>query len=105
MKGFADSKVNMTEKLKFVLRKVENIVRKGENAGYQKASYAGLLKVVVVWKKVNCLLDDEISDFLILKEIAVDIISLRNWVIYTRTKKKCRVHQISNIIISLLGLE
>ena len=35
LRAFADDKINMTEKLKFVLGKVENIVEKGENAGYQ----------------------------------------------------------------------
>ena len=34
-KGFADNKINVAEKLKFVLQRVENIVGKGENAGYQ----------------------------------------------------------------------
>ena len=34
LKAFAD-KINVTEKLKFVLGRVENIVGKGENAGYQ----------------------------------------------------------------------
>ena len=33
--AFADNKTNVTEKLKFVLGRVENIVGKGENAGYQ----------------------------------------------------------------------
>ena len=33
--ALADDKINVTEKLKFVLGSVENIVRKGENAGYQ----------------------------------------------------------------------
>ena len=52
-KTFADDAINVTEKLKFVLGRVENIVGKGENAGYQqflllpqgfqKASYPGLL--------------------------------------------------------------
>ena len=32
-KAFADDKMNATEKLKFVLGRVENIVGKGENAG------------------------------------------------------------------------
>ena len=32
LKAFADDKINMTEKLKFVSGKVENIVEKGENA-------------------------------------------------------------------------
>ena len=52
-KAFADDKINVTKKLKFVLRRVENIVGKGENAGYQqcfqKASYTRLLKVRIVW--------------------------------------------------------
>ena len=59
-KAFADNKINVTEKLKFVLGRVESIVGKGENAGYrhflllfpqffQKASYTGSLKVGIVW--------------------------------------------------------
>ena len=35
LKAFADDKINMTSNLKFVLVRVENIVGKGENAGYQ----------------------------------------------------------------------
>ena len=35
LKAFADDKINMTKKLKFVLGRVKNIVEKGENAGYQ----------------------------------------------------------------------
>ena len=35
LKAFAYDKINLTQKLKFVLEKVENIVGKGENAGYQ----------------------------------------------------------------------
>ena len=35
LKVFADDKINVTEKLKFVLKRVENIVGKGENASYQ----------------------------------------------------------------------
>ena len=34
-KAFADDKINVTEKLKFVFGRVENIVGKGENAGHQ----------------------------------------------------------------------
>ena len=49
LKAFADDKINVTEKLKFVLGRVENIVGKGENAGNQKAFYTGLLKVWIVW--------------------------------------------------------
>ena len=35
MKASADDKINVTEKLKFDLERVENIMGKGENAGYQ----------------------------------------------------------------------
>ena len=34
LKAFADDKINVTEKLKFVLGRLENMVDKGENAGY-----------------------------------------------------------------------
>ena len=34
LKDFADDKTNVTQKLIFVLGRVENIVGKGENAGY-----------------------------------------------------------------------
>ena len=54
LKAFADNKKDMAEKSKFVMRRVENIVGNGENAGYQhfllfpqyfqKASTAGPLK-------------------------------------------------------------
>ena len=36
-KASADEKINVTQRLKFVLGRVENIVGKGENAGYQSA--------------------------------------------------------------------
>ena len=52
LKAFADDKIIETQKLKIKLRRVENIVRKGENTGFQhflffpqcfqKASYSGL---------------------------------------------------------------
>ena len=35
LKTFADDKMSVAQKLKFVYGKVENIVGKGENAGYQ----------------------------------------------------------------------
>ena len=35
LKAFTDNKINVTENLKSVLERVENIVGKGENAGYQ----------------------------------------------------------------------
>ena len=34
LKAFADHKINTTQKLKFVLGRVESIVGKGENDGY-----------------------------------------------------------------------
>ena len=34
-KAFGDDKIILTQKLKFVLGRVDNIVEKGENAGYQ----------------------------------------------------------------------
>ena len=33
LKAYADDKINVTEKLKFVFGRVENAVGKGENAG------------------------------------------------------------------------
>ena len=58
MKAFADNKLNLAEKLKFALGRVENIVGKGENAGFQhfllfpqcfqKAPFKGSLKVEIV---------------------------------------------------------
>ena len=35
MKAFADDKINVNQSLKFDLERVENIVGKGENTGYQ----------------------------------------------------------------------
>ena len=35
LRAFADDKINVTQKLKFILGREENIVGKGENAGYQ----------------------------------------------------------------------
>ena len=59
LKAFADNIINMTENLKFVWGTVENIVGKGENAGYQhfllfpqvfqKASFSISSKVRIVW--------------------------------------------------------
>ena len=36
MKAFADEKINVTQILKFILRRIESIVGKGENAGHQQ---------------------------------------------------------------------
>ena len=35
LKAFADDNIKVTQTLTFVLGRVENIVEKGENAGYQ----------------------------------------------------------------------
>ena len=47
LKGFADDKIKVNKKLKFLLEWVGNIVRKGENAG-EKDSDTGSLKVRIV---------------------------------------------------------
>ena len=47
MKAFTDDKKKVTEKFKFVLGRVENIVGKGENAGYQH--FSEVLKVGIMW--------------------------------------------------------
>ena len=59
LKAFADDKMNMPRNFKYILGRVENIVGKGENAGYlyfllfpqcfQNASFSELLKVGIVW--------------------------------------------------------
>ena len=59
LKAFADDNSNISKKMISLYDKVENIVGKGENAGYQhflllpqffpKASSMGLLKVGIVW--------------------------------------------------------
>ena len=56
-------KINVTENLKFILVRVENIVGQGENAGYQHflhspqcyqtPSYPGTFKVVICGKELN----------------------------------------------------
>ena len=58
LEAYADSKMILTEKLKFVLGRLENIVGKGGNAGYQhfllfpqffqKASCTGSFKIGIV---------------------------------------------------------
>ena len=46
LKAFADDKINVTEKLKFVVGMVENVVGKGENAGYHNVFKRLLIQVV-----------------------------------------------------------
>ena len=58
-KAFANDKIILTQKLKFVSGRVENIVGKRENSGYQrfllfpecfqKLSFREMLKVGIVW--------------------------------------------------------
>ena len=60
-KDFADDKINVSQNINCVLGRAENIVGKGENAGYQhflllpqcfqkiSFSFSGLLKVGIVW--------------------------------------------------------
>ena len=56
LKAFADDKIDVTQKLKFHLGKVENIVGKGENAGYQH-----FLKTL--WEKEKMLVTSIFSFF------------------------------------------
>ena len=59
-RAFADDKINVTEKMKFIQGRMVNIVGKGENAGYQhflffpqcfqKLSFSGSSKVRIVVK-------------------------------------------------------
>ena len=59
LKAFADDKLNVTKNIKVVFHRIENIVRKEENAGcqhfllfpqcFQKAFSSRALKVVIVW--------------------------------------------------------
>ena len=46
LKAFADNKINVTQKFEYVYWKVENIVGKGENAGYQHF----ILFTTMFWK-------------------------------------------------------
>ena len=59
LKAFVDDKINVAQMMIPVFDRVENIVGKGENAGYQrfllfpqcfqKTSFLGSLKVMIVW--------------------------------------------------------
>ena len=73
LKVFADDKLNINEKLKFCFGKVENIMGKGENAGYkhflffpqcfQMSSSQGSLKHGIVLEKFNSLPYNKILDW------------------------------------------
>ena len=85
LKSFADDKMNVSKKLKFVLGRVENVVEKGENAGYQhflpfpqcfqKSSSIGSLKVGSV-----CLT-------LLAENVILDLSKMRSFVVSYKEKK------------------
>ena len=80
MKAIADDKINVIQKLNFDIGRVENIVGKGENTGYQhfllflqcfqKPSISRLLKVGIVWERVTSLPNNKILDWFKLKAFA-----------------------------------
>ena len=61
LEAFADDKLNATQNVGVVLHRIENIVGKEENAGYQHfllfpqcfqtAFSSGVSKVVIVWQR------------------------------------------------------
>ena len=61
--AFADDNFNMAKVAKLVSNRVENIARKGENAGdqhfllfpqcFQKFTFSVSLKVGIVWDRIN----------------------------------------------------
>ena len=63
LKKIANDKIDVTQKLKFDFGRIENIVGKGENAGYQhfllfpqcfqKALVSESLKAVILWYGVK----------------------------------------------------
>ena len=67
LKAISDDKVNLTQNLKCVCGRVENIVKKRENAGYrhfllfpqsfQKFPFSGSFESAILWEKVNPLPD------------------------------------------------
>ena len=72
LKAFADDKINVTEKLKFVLGREENNLGKGENAGYQhfllfpkcfqKASFSRSVKSGLCGKESKRIVDAKIIE-------------------------------------------
>ena len=63
LEAFADDESNVTQNMKLVFHWTENIVRKGENAGFwhfllfthcfQTCFSSGVSKVVIVWQRVK----------------------------------------------------
>ena len=49
LKASVDEKSNVTQNIKGVFHRIENIVGKEENAGYQKPFPSRASKVVIVW--------------------------------------------------------
>ena len=72
LKAVADDNIIVTQNLRFAFGRVEKIVVKGENAGYQhfllvpqffqKASFSGSLKVGIAWQRVTSLLHNHKKD-------------------------------------------
>ena len=66
LEAFADSKIVVTQKLKFGSERVKYIVGKGENAGYKhflplptmfsKVFFLGVVKTRDCWERVNTIL-------------------------------------------------
>ena len=63
LKAFADDKLSVNQNVKVVFHRIENIVGKEENAGYQhfllfpqcfqKAFSSNASKIVIVWLRIN----------------------------------------------------
>ena len=77
LNAFADDKINVAKMMFSVFDRLENIVGKGENAGYQhflpfplcfqKATFLGLLRVGIVWLRVKDFLSLVLQIFLCLE--------------------------------------
>ena len=84
MKEFADNNFTFGENGIQLSKQVENTVGKGEIARYeqfllfpqcfQKASFPGVSKGVIVWEWVNSLPNDKILDWSKLKLVADDVL-------------------------------
>ena len=92
MKAFADEKINAIQKLKLELGRVENIARKGENAGYQhfllfqkyfhKASFSESLTVGIVWQRVKHIKLAETQMYSFYEKKKKEDFSLDHWGMY-----------------------
>ena len=59
LKAFSDNKLNVVQKLKFVFGKIENMVEKGDNIGYQHFSFSYNVFIrLLCWvdKSLDCML-------------------------------------------------